>query len=76
MNFWRRSARLSRREKIRNKVIKDKTNVKILIFDFIQNKNCNGMHTLKEWHRKDCQGELWNVPDQEDGKEEDHLSPG
>ena len=34
------------------------------------------MDTRKEWHRKDCRGKLWNGPQQEEGKEEDYLSPG
>ena len=39
MDFWRRSARVSRvsrREKIRNEVIKDRMNVKNSIVDLIQ----------------------------------------
>ena len=35
MDFWRRSAIVSRREKIRNDVIKDRMNVKNVIADFI-----------------------------------------
>ena len=38
MDFWRRSARVSRSEKIRNEVIKDRVNEKNLIVDFIQTK--------------------------------------
>ena len=38
MDFWRRLARVSKREKIRNEVINDKMNVKNLIFDFIKTK--------------------------------------
>ena len=37
MDFWRRSARVSRREKIRY-VIQDRMNVKNSIVDFIQTK--------------------------------------
>ena len=76
MDFWRRSARGSRREKIRNEIIKDRMNVKNSIVDFIKTKNHNGLDTRKEWQSKDCQGELSNGPHQEEGKEEDHLSPG
>ena len=38
MDFWRRSARISRRDKIRNSVIKQKMNVQNSIIDFIKNK--------------------------------------
>ena len=38
MDFWRRSARISRREKIRNEVIKERMNVKNSIVGFIQTK--------------------------------------
>ena len=51
MDFWRRLARVSRCEKIRNEVIKDRMNVKNVIVDFIETKSYNGMDTQKEWHR-------------------------
>ena len=38
MDFWKCSARISRRHKIRNSVIKQKTNVQNPIIDFIKNK--------------------------------------
>ena len=38
MDFWRRSARISRRDKIGNSVIKQQTNVQKSLIDFIKNK--------------------------------------
>ena len=38
MDFWRRSARISRRDKIRNGVIKQKMNGQNSIIDFIKNE--------------------------------------
>ena len=42
MDFWRCSARISRRAKIRNSVIKQKMNVQKSLIDFIKNKQLNG----------------------------------
>ena len=41
---------------------------KIQLFILSNQKNYNGMDTQNEWHKKDCQGELWNRPHQEEGK--------
>jgi hypothetical protein len=38
MDFWRRSARISRKDKIRNTVIKQKMNVEISLLDDIKTK--------------------------------------
>lgn len=38
MDFWRRSARISRRERIRNEVIRDKMKCKKSIIDFVEHK--------------------------------------
>ena len=76
MDLWRCSTRVSRHEKIINEVIKDRINVKIQILILFKQKIYNGMDTQKEWHRKGGQGELWNGAHQEEGKEEDPLTPG
>jgi hypothetical protein len=38
MDFWRRSARISRKDKIRNTVIKQKMNVERSLLEDIKNK--------------------------------------
>jgi len=57
MDFWRRSARISRKDKIRNTIIKQKMNVTRSPLDDIKTKqnNCNGMDMFKEWKREDYQ---------------------
>jgi hypothetical protein len=47
MDFWRCSARISRKDQIRNTIIKQKLNVKP--------NNFNGMDMSIEWKRRDCQ---------------------
>ena len=45
IDFWRRSGRVSRRDKIINEVIKDIMNVKHPIVDLSKQKNYNGVDT-------------------------------
>ena len=55
MDFWRRSARISRKDKIRNTVIKQKLNVTRSLLDDIKQNNFSGMDMFREWKREDCQ---------------------
>jgi hypothetical protein len=51
MDFWRHSARISKKDKIRNIVIKQKMTIS-------NPNNFSGMGTSKEWKREDCQKKL------------------
>ena len=57
MDFWRRSSRISRKDKIRNTIIKQKMNVVRSILD-LKSKNFSGVDMFKEWKRGDCQKKL------------------
>ena len=41
MDFWRRSARISRKDKIRNNIIKQKLNMTRSVLEDIKPNNCN-----------------------------------
>jgi hypothetical protein len=47
MEFWRRSARISRKEKIRNNVIKDKMNVTRSLLDDVKNETTPTVRTVR-----------------------------
>ena len=70
MDFWRRSARIYRKDKIRNTIIKQKMNVVRSILD-LKSKNFSGVDMFKEWKRGDCQKKLWNGVHQEAENEAD-----
>ena len=55
MDFWRRSARISRKDKITNTNIKQKNECsKVGLFQTIlKPNNFNGMDMFKEWKRGD-----------------------
>ena len=76
MDFWRRSARISRKDKIRNNIIKQKMNVTRSLLEDIKTKNLNGMDMFNEWKRGDCQKKLWNGVHQEEENEVDLNLPG
>jgi hypothetical protein len=62
MDFWRRSARISRKDKIRNNVIKEEINVtRSLLYDV---------------KTKQLQKEYWNGGHQGEGNEADPNLPG
>ena len=67
ISLFNLSTSVSRRDKIRIEVIKDRINVKNSIVDFIETKKLQWYVHTKEWHKKDCQVELWNGPHQEEG---------
>ena len=57
MDFRRRSARISRKDKIRNTIIKQKMNVTRSLLDDIKTKLQWYGH-FEEWKREDCQKKL------------------
>jgi len=58
MDFWRRSSRISRKDKIRNTTIKQKVNVVRSLLDDIKRNNSNSVDMFKEWKRGDYQKKL------------------
>jgi hypothetical protein len=60
MDFWRRSARISRKDKIRNNVIKKKMNVTRSLLDDIKTKQLQWYGQSKGWRRGDYQKKYWN----------------
>ena len=76
MDFWRRSARISRKDKIRNTIIKQKMNVTRSLLDDIKTNNFNGMGMFKEWKREVYETKLRNGGHQEEENEVDLNLPG
>jgi len=59
MDFWRRSARLSRKDKTRNTIIKQKMNVTSSLLDDINTKQLKwSMDMFREWKRGEYQNRL------------------
>jgi hypothetical protein len=58
MDFWWCSARISRKYKIRNTIIKQKMNVTRSLLTTLKHNNFNGMAMFKEWKKEDCQKKL------------------
>jgi len=75
MGFWWRPARISRKDKIRNTIIKQKLNVVRSLLD-LKPKIFSGEGMFKEWKRGDCQKKLWNGVHQEEENEADLKIPG
>jgi hypothetical protein len=57
MDFWRRSAPISRKDKIRNNIIKQKMNVARFLLDDIKTKQLQ-WYISREWKRRGCQKKL------------------
>ena len=76
MDFWRRSARISRKDKIRNNVIKNKMNVTRSLLEDIKINSFNGTDMSKGWRRGDYQKKYWNGDHQGEGNEADPNLPG
>jgi hypothetical protein len=68
MDFWRRSARISRKDKMRNNVIKKKMNVTRSLLDDVKTKQLQWYGQSKGWRGGDCQKEYWNGDRQGEGK--------
>jgi len=58
MDFWRPSARISRKDKLRYNIIKQKMNVTRSRLDDIKTKQLQWYDMSKEWKRGDCQKKL------------------
>ena len=76
IDFWRRSARISRKDKIRNNIFKQKMNVTRSLLEDTKKNNLNDMDVFNEWKRGDCQKKLWNGAHQEEENEVDLNLPG
>jgi hypothetical protein len=71
MDFWRRSARISREDKIRTNVIKEKMNVTRSLLDDVKKKQLQWYGQFKGWRGGDCQKGYWDGDRQGEGKEAD-----
>ena len=58
MDFWRRSTRICRKDKIRNNIIKQKMNVTRSLLEDIKTKQLKWYGHVQEWKRGDCQNKL------------------
>jgi 23S rRNA maturation mini-RNase III len=76
MDFWRRSVRISRKDKIRTNVIKEKMNVTRSLLEDVKTKQLQWYGQSKVWRRGDCQKGYWNGDRQGEGNEADPNLPG
>jgi hypothetical protein len=76
IDFWRRSARISRKDKIRNNVIKENMNVTRSLLDDVKTKHLQRYGQSKGWRRGDCQKGYWNGDRQGEGNEAEPNLPG
>jgi hypothetical protein len=54
MDFWRRSARKSRKEKVRNVTIREDMEVRKNILEVIEENGYDGSDMLRECQETDC----------------------
>ena len=71
MDFWRRSARISRKDKIRNTIIKQKMNVTRSLLDDIKTKQLKWYGHVQGMEEGRLPKKLWNGAHQEEENEED-----
>ena len=76
MDFWRRSARISTKDKIRNNIIKQKMNVTRSLLEDIKTKQLKWYGHVQRMEEGDCQKKLWNGAHQEEENEVDLNLPG
>ena len=74
MDFWQRSARISRKDKIRNTIIKQKMNAAGSLLDDIKAKQLQWYGHVQR--TEDYQKKLWNGDHQEKENEVDLNLPG
>ena len=55
MDFWRRSARISKKDKIRNNIIKQEMNVTRSLLEDIKTKQLKWYGHVQRWKRGGCQ---------------------
>jgi hypothetical protein len=72
----RRSALISRKDKIINNVIKENMNVTRSLLDDVITKQFQWYDQSKGWRRGDCQKGYWNGDRQGEGNEADLNLPG
>jgi hypothetical protein len=75
-DFWQRSAHISRKDKIRNTVIKQKMNMTRSLLEDTKTKQLQWYGQSKGWRRGDCQKGYWNGGHQGEGNEADPNLPG
>jgi len=76
MVFWRRSARISRKDKIRNNVIKEKMNVTRSLLEDIKTKQLQWYGHVQRMEEGRLPKKYWNGDHQGEGNEADPNSPG
>ena len=75
MDFWRRSARVSRKDKIRNTIIKQKVNVTRSLLDDIKTKQLQRYGHVQRMEEGRLPKKLWNGAHQEEENEVDLNLP-
>jgi len=76
MDFWRRSARISRKDKIRNIVIKKKMNVTRSLIEDIKTKQLQWYGHVQRMEEGRLPKKYWNGDHQGEGSEADPNLPG
>ena len=76
MDLWRRSAWISRKDRIRNNIIKQKLNVTRYLLEDIKTKQLQCVDMSKEWRRGDYEKKYWNGGHQGEENEVDLNLPG
>ena len=76
MGFWRRSARISMKEKIRNTIIKQKMNLTRCLLDDIKTQQLKWYGYIQRMEEGRLPKTLWNGANQEEENEEDLKLPG
>ena len=76
MDFWRRSARISKKDKIRNKIIKQKMNVTRSVLDDIKTQQLKWYGHVQRMEEGRLPKNLWNGAQQEEENEVDIKLPG
>ena len=76
MDFWWRSARISRKDKIRNNVIKKKMNVTRSILEDIKTKQLQWYGHVQRREEVRLPNKYWNGDHQGEGNEADPNLPG
>ena len=76
MDFWRLSARISREDKIRNNIIKQKMNVTRSLLEDIKTKQLKWYGHVQRMEEGRLPKKLWNGAHQEEENEVDLNLPG
>ena len=76
MDFWRRSARISRKDKIRNNIIEQKMNVTRSLLEDIKTKQLKWYGHVQGMEEGRLPKKSWNGAHQEEENEVDLNLPG